>query len=91
MALTGKEYLMPLQNDEAKKKFRQWMGAHNGMSIMKSEWVWCDNDRRHFIDDAYIIKITNPRTELLFCLAFPEAKNLEGVDRDSNEWRQIDP
>ena len=89
MASNNKEYLVPIPSAEIKTEMRKWMGRHNGMSILRSDWYYTDDNRRHWLDDCYIIKITNPKTELLFCLSYPDAKDITGTSRENNEWRLL--
>ena len=90
MPKTGKQYIVPFRTDEDRVELRKWMGQHNGMSIMKSDWGYHDDMNWHDVFDAYVIKITNPKTELLFVLAFPDAKDISGLNRNADhDWRHL--
>lgn len=86
MASTGEIYVVPFKNDEAKKKFRQWMGKNRGVSIMHTEWMFTDDGWSHAGCDGYKIKITNPKTVLLLLLTFPEAMNEEQVAENKPDF-----
>lgn len=84
--------MFPFRDEEAKTEIRKWMGEHNGISILKTDWCWNDSDRWHSMYDTYLLKITNPRTEMLFLLAFPQAKDITELNcnESDNDWRRID-
>ena len=86
MASTGDEYVIPFKNDEAKDKFRKWMGKHNGMSMLHADWVYTDEGGFHSGYDAYKVKVTNPKTVLLLVLTFPEAMSEEQVAENKPDW-----
>ena len=82
MASTGEEYVIPFKNDEAKNKFRKWMGKNRGVTILHADWVYTDTG-----NEAYKIKITNPKTVLLLLLTFPEAMTTEKADENRHaDW-----
>jgi len=72
MSRTKKVYAFPIKDDAAREKIRKWVGQHNGMSILRSDYCWIGEPVGHSVD-TYILAITNPNTEMLFVLSFPKA------------------
>lgn len=87
MSKFKKEYVIPIKTDEAKQKIRDWVGTHNGMSILRSDWVYDLEGISVESHDTYVLSITNPKTEMLFILSFPEAIEKEQFLRESaQDW-----
>jgi len=75
--MSCEEYVIPFKDDEAKDKFRKWMGKNRGVSILHADWVYTGTGH-----EAYKVKITNPKTILLLLLTFPEAMTTEQADEN---------
>ncbi len=73
MSKPKKNYVMPFVTPEDKQKIRDWVGMHNGMSILRTGWRYCVEGISVNSIDYYMLSITNPKTEMLFILSFPEA------------------
>lgn len=89
MSRPKKEYIYPLIDGDDKQKIRNWIGTHNGISILRSDWCYFPDGVSLDSYETYILGITNPKTELLFTLTFPmaiEKKKYED-NRDKNwDW-----
>ena len=81
MSKAKKTYVFPILNEDARTKIRNWIGTHNGMSIAKSDIYWGHEDSIVTID-VYVLNISNPKTEMLFVLSFPEAIEEKNVTID---------
>lgn len=84
MSKPKKEYVVLLKDDEYKQMIRDWIGTHNGMSILKSDWCYVEKGASVDSYDTYIIGITNPKTEMLFVLTFPEAIKKDKMRGDAS-------
>ena len=73
MSKHQKQYVIPIRLPEDKQKIRNWVGAHNGMSILKTDWVFDTENFSITSYETYVLGITNPKTEMLYLLSFPEA------------------
>jgi len=83
-----KQYIVPIKTDEAKQKIRDWVGTHNGMSILRSDWVYDLGGVSVEYCDTYILGITNSKTEMLFLLSFPEAVEKEQfLSEAAEDWK----
>lgn len=83
-----KQYVFPLKSPEDKQKIRDWVGTHNGMSILKSEEGCVQEGDGVNLYDIYVLGITNPKTEMLFILSFPEAIEKERFDAKCEQvWK----
>lgn len=70
MTKFSKQYIYFIKNKEDKRRIRRWIGSHNGMSILYSDWLYRINGISIDSDEAYILEIKNKKTELLFKLTF---------------------
>lgn len=87
MTSTAEEYIVPFKNDEAKAKFRKWIGKNRGVSILHADWLYSDEGSFHTGCEAYKIKITNPKTVLLLLLTFPNTvTNEEAAKQNRFIW-----
>ena len=86
MAKPKKQYVVPLRSPEEKRKIRDWVGTHNGMSILKTDWVVDQEGFTITSFDIYVLGITNPKTEMLFLLSFPEAMEKEQFEDGQQDW-----
>lgn len=87
MSKFKKEYVFPIRSEEDRQKIRDWVGTHNGMSILKSDWCYTPAGISVECIDTYILGITNPKTEMLFLLKFPEVVDKDELDHNANmEW-----
>lgn len=91
MSKFKKQYVIPIRTTEDKQRVRDWVGTHSGMSILKADWVYAQSNISVITYDIYVLGITNPKTEMLFILSFPEAieKNQFDDEHKSNwgdEW-----
>ena len=89
MSKPKKEYIYLIANSDDKQKIRNWIGTHNGISILRSDWCYVPDGASLNSHDIYILGITNPKTELLFTLTFPTAmdKKKYELERDKNcDW-----
>lgn len=84
MSKHKKQYVIPLRSPEEKQKIRDWVGTHNGMSILKTEEVFDLGFSTTFYD-VYFLGITNPKTEMLFVLSFPEAIEKEQFESERRQ------
>ncbi len=73
MTKFSKQYVYFIRNKEDKRRIRKWVGSHNGMSILYSDWLYRINGISIGEDEAYILEIKNKKTELLFKLTFSNA------------------
>jgi len=85
MSKFKKQYVFPLKTTEDKQKIRDWVGTHNGMSILKTEWVFDQEGISITSYDIYVLGITNPKTEMLFLLSFPEAMEKKQFEAERHE------
>ncbi len=87
MSKFKKQYVFPIKSDECKQKIRDWVGTHNGMSILRTEEVFGLEGISTIFYDIYVLGITNPKTEMLFLLSFPEAIEKEQFEADrQKDW-----
>lgn len=89
MSKPKKQYVVPIHTPEDKQRVRDWVGTHSGMSILKTDEVFYTEGVSLTFYDIYVLGITNPKTEMLFVLSFPEAtKKAQFDDELKKAWEE---
>lgn len=86
MSKPKKQYVVPFHTPEDRQRIRDWVGTHNGMSILKTDEVFDSEGISVIFYDAYVLGITNRKTEMLFVLSFPEAIEKDKFDVERKKF-----